>query len=188
MQRVLIRIDGLCFDVRRAAFPLCVVGGGGDLAAAFDEDVSLETVSFALSYVEVYIYQTDAGACIYMHVCMSTYLQRVLPREALIAMLAGKRLDGQMNALMALEIVIPVEALGALIAFEGAVVGGGLLVVRGPQEVRHCGCGAAVDGHHARVHAADEGHLAVWIVDVGVHGAGLGDEAAVRALVLVRMR
>lgn len=50
-----------------------------------------------------------------------TYLQRVLAREALIAVRAGERFHGQMNPLMTLEIVVAVEALRTLVAFEWPV-------------------------------------------------------------------
>lgn len=45
-------------------------------------------------------------------------LQRILAREALVAMGAWERLHGEMDPLMALQIVIPVEALRTLVAFE----------------------------------------------------------------------
>ena len=51
-----------------------------------------------------------------------TYLQRIFAREALVAVAAGKRLDGEMYALVTLEIMIAVEALWALIASERSVV------------------------------------------------------------------
>jgi hypothetical protein len=57
-------------------------------------------------------------------------LQGILPREALIAVVAGKRLDGEMDPLMPLQVMVAVEALWALIAFERPVVGSGLLVLR----------------------------------------------------------
>lgn len=47
-----------------------------------------------------------------------TYLQCVLARKALVAVRAREWLHSQMNPLMTLEIVIAVEALRALVAFE----------------------------------------------------------------------
>lgn len=54
---------------------------------------------------------------------VSTYLEGVFPGEALLAMAARERLHRQVDTLMPLEIVIPVEALGALVALEWAVIG-----------------------------------------------------------------
>lgn len=52
-----------------------------------------------------------------------THLQCVLPREALLAMIARERLDRQMDPLMPLQIVVAVEALRALVALERTIVG-----------------------------------------------------------------
>lgn len=46
------RIDGLGFDVRRVAFPLCVVTTICGLAATLDQDVSLERISTLASTAE----------------------------------------------------------------------------------------------------------------------------------------
>lgn len=51
-----------------------------------------------------------------------TYLERILTREALVAVAAREWLDCQMNSLMPLQIVISVEALRALVASEWPVV------------------------------------------------------------------
>jgi hypothetical protein len=68
-------------------------------------------------------------------------------------MITRKRLHSQMNPLVPLQVVIPVEALRTLIALERPVVGAGLLVRRVAQEVRHARCVAAVEArHHARVY------------------------------------
>lgn len=49
-------------------------------------------------------------------------LQRILPRKALITVAAGEWLHRQMNPLMSLQVMIAVEALGALIAFEWTII------------------------------------------------------------------
>ena len=54
--------------------------------------------------------------------CMSTNLERILSREALVAVATWKWLDSQMYPLMSLQIVIAVEALRTLVASEGSVV------------------------------------------------------------------
>ena len=50
------------------------------------------------------------------------YLERILPREALLTMTAREGLDRQVNPLMPLQVVIAVEALRTLIALERPVV------------------------------------------------------------------
>lgn len=57
-------------------------------------------------------------------------------------MVAREGLDCQVDPLVALEIVITVEALWTLVALEGPVVGGGLLMLWVAHEVRH-GCSVA---------------------------------------------
>ncbi len=52
----------------------------------------------------------------------TTYLEGILSREALVAMTTREWLDSQMNSLVSLQVVVPVEALGALVASEGSVV------------------------------------------------------------------
>lgn len=51
-----------------------------------------------------------------------THLQSVLPGEALLAKCARERLHREVNPLMPLQVVIPVEALRALVALERAVL------------------------------------------------------------------
>lgn len=82
-----------------------------------------------------------------------------------------KRLHRQMNALMSLQVVIPVEALRALIALERPVVGRPRLVEgvwRMPAvHLLHAGHVATVEAReNARLHAAQQRHLAVRTVDV----------------------
>jgi hypothetical protein len=50
------------------------------------------------------------------------YLECVLPRKALVAMVARERLDSQMYPLVSLQVVVPVEALWTLVAFERPIV------------------------------------------------------------------
>ena len=76
--------------------------------AAFDQNVPLSNVSVAGRRN-----RKDDG---------STNLERVLTGEALVAVATWERLDGEMNALMPLQVVISVETLRALIASEGSVV------------------------------------------------------------------
>lgn len=48
-------------------------------------------------------------------------LESILAREAFIAVTARERLDSQVDTLVALQIVISIEALWALIALERAI-------------------------------------------------------------------
>src|SRR4051812_3098101 len=50
-----------------------------------------------------------------------THLEGVFPRKALVAVRARERLHGEMDALVALQIMVPIEALGTLIALEWSV-------------------------------------------------------------------
>jgi hypothetical protein len=96
-----------------------------------------------------------------------TYLQGILPREALIAVVAGKRLDGEMDPLMPLQVMVAVEALWALIAFERPVVGSGLLVLRVTHEMRHSGCMTTVKSRHHGWMATNQGKSAIGVLNVG---------------------
>jgi len=85
-------------------------------------------------------------------------LQRVLSREALVAMIAREWLDCQVDPLMPLQIVIAVETLRALIAFEWAIIGR-LLLGMGVSAVHllHARCLSTIEaGHHPSVHVANE--------------------------------
>jgi len=96
-----------------------------------------------------------------------TYLERILPREAFVAVIARERLDSKMDPLVPLQIVIPVEALGALIALERSVVGSGLLVLRVAHEMRHS-CGVtAVESWHHRGMASNKCQSTVGVLNVG---------------------
>lgn len=86
----------------------------------------------------------------------STYLQGILSREALIAVLAREGLYRQMNSLVSLQVVVPVEALRALVALEWPVIGRLLLMLRVTQEVWYRGCVSTVESlHHAGVDASN---------------------------------
>lgn len=67
---------------------------------------------------------------------------------------ARERLDCQVDSLVPFQVVVPIEALGALIALEWPVVRSCLLVrVVSLHEVRHLGRVSAVEArHHSRVH------------------------------------
>lgn len=51
-----------------------------------------------------------------------TDLQSVLPGESLLTKRARERLHGQMNLLVSFQVVVPVEALYALVALEGSIL------------------------------------------------------------------
>ena len=84
-----------------------------------------------------------------------SYLQGVFSREALVTVGAWKRLDCQVDPLVSFQVVVPIEALGTLVALEWPVVRSCLLVrVVSLHEVRHLGRVPTVEArHHSRVHA-----------------------------------
>lgn len=127
-------------------------------------------------------------------------LERILPREALVAVSAGERLDCEVDALVPLKVVIAVEALRALVALERPVIGRGALALS--LCVRSCGSGRSggagvvrgwgamvevrsvqadgvqaggvpaveAQGHAWSQRAVDELHLARWVLHVRQHG------------------
>jgi hypothetical protein len=97
-------------------------------------------------------------------------------------MAAREWLDRQVDALVALQIVVPVEALRALVALEGPVVLLLLLLLAVVSVHVLAAHGVAV----LHVHAPDERHLAAWLVHVGHDGPRHGREAVpvVRARVV----
>lgn len=113
------------------------------------------------------------------------YLERIFAGEALVAMAAREWLDGQVNSLVTLQIVIPVEALWALIATERSVVWWvGLLrmmsvhlrVLRSAVEV----------GHHAVLHAvSNERHLSARVVHIREDGHLIAIRPVLRILLLL---
>lgn len=111
----------------------------------------------------------------------STNLQSIFPRETLLAVIAREGLDGQVDPLMTLQVVIPIEALRTLITFEGAVVGrSGLPVsrmMRGMATIHMLHIrqvATVVPREKARLEIAHERHLPARVVDIGhdgpVHG------------------
>jgi hypothetical protein len=96
----------------------------------------------------------NVSICTVSHVLFLSYLQGVFSREALVTMGAWKRLDCQVDSLVSFQVVVPIEALGALIALEWPVVRSCLLVgVVSLHEVRHLGRVPTVEArHHSRVH------------------------------------
>jgi hypothetical protein len=96
-----------------------------------------------------------------------TYLERILPREALVAVIAGERLDSQMYPLVSLQVMVAIETLWALVAFEWSIICSWLLVGRVTKEMRHGRCMATVEtGHHSRMNAYQR-KLTVGVLDVG---------------------
>lgn len=101
-----------------------------------------------------------------------TYLESVLARERLVAVLAGEWLDSQMNTLMSLQIVIAVEGLWALIALERPVVLWRRLlwvsVRRTVIHAVHVCCMSTVESEReARAHGTiDQLHLTIRILHV----------------------
>jgi hypothetical protein len=101
-------------------------------------------------------------------------LQCILAGKTFIAMRTWKRLHRQMYALMSFQVVIPVEALRALITLERPVVGRPRLVDRVRRvpavHLLHAGHVATVEtGEDAWLHATEQRHLAVWTVYVRHH-------------------
>ena len=54
--------------------------------------------------------------------CDSTNLEGIFSGETLITVVAREGLDSKMDSLVALQVVVPVEALRALVAFERPVL------------------------------------------------------------------
>lgn len=71
---------------------------------------------------------------------------------------------------MPLQVVIPVEALGALIALERSVVSSRLLVLWVAHEMRHSCCVTAVESWHHRRVASDKCQSTVGVLNVGEDG------------------
>jgi hypothetical protein len=106
-----------------------------------------------------------------------THLERVFPREALITMSTREWLHRQVNSLMALEIMIPVEALRALVTLERPIVMRWcrLRLVRiVVVHVLHVGGMPAVEVHKTGRETSHEHWRLTWIRKVGKNGAMLG--------------
>ena len=83
-------------------------------------------------------------------------------------MSAREWLDGQVDTLVSFQVVISVEALGALIAFERSVVLWIRLSLGVAIHLLHMRSMSAVEPlHHRRWHAANERNLAVGVADIG---------------------
>jgi len=112
-------------------------------------------------------------------------LQCVLAGKALITMSAREGLDSQMNPLMTLQVMIAVEALGALVAFERSVCGGPGKAgvghwVRSVQMLRAGDVSTVETGKDARLHASHHRHGTIRAVDVGHSGPGHGGKGVRR--------
>lgn len=114
----------------------------------------------------------------YRHHCpcevSGTYLQRVFSGETLVAVATRERLDGKMDPLMPLQVVVSIEALWALVAAEWPII----LLDLGLRVTVHlllhlCRRVTAVKaaGDHAVRHAANHLQLAARVVDVGQYGS-----------------
>ena len=81
---------------------------------------------------------------------------------------ARERFDSQMNPLMPLEIMIPIERLRADIALERPFIGGGMLL----GAIQLSRVAAVVGGHHGRDARGytDQGHWVTGVVHVCHHG------------------
>jgi hypothetical protein len=104
-----------------------------------------------------------------------TYLQCVLAREALVTVGARERLHGQVNPLVALQVMIPVEALGALITLEWSIGSWTRHTMVGYRvsSVEMLGVGdvsTIETRQNARLHSAHHRHGTIRAVDVGHDG------------------
>ncbi len=104
----------------------------------------------------------------------SSYFQGIFPTEALVAVVAGKWLHGQMDPLVPLEVVIPVEGLGARVALERALLLLGLVVVTVPlwYVVVSMRTGPVVAWHAHACDSADEPHRPTWVPNIRHDGIG----------------
>jgi len=93
-------------------------------------------------------------------------LESVLAGEALVAVVAWERLHSQVNALVSFQIVIAVEALRALVAFEWSIIRCRLMVWWLAQKVRHRSCVSAVESLHHPWMNAYQSKLTVRVLDV----------------------
>lgn len=79
-------------------------------------------------------------------------LERIFPGETLITVVTREGLDGEMDPLVTLQIMVPVEALWALITLEWTIVGSWWLVLGMSHEVGHLRSVSTVETrHHAGV-------------------------------------
>jgi len=97
-----------------------------------------------------------------------TYLEGVFPAEALVAEGAGVRLHRQVDPLVPLEVVVPVEGLRAHIALERPLLRGRLAVAPVHAHMGPVGAVVAVSRHG---HPRDQRHLPARVANVGHDGA-----------------
>ena len=94
-------------------------------------------------------------------------------------MTTGKGLDGQMDSLMAFEIMVSIEALRALVTFKGPIlrlllgVCLGCHVYMGNLSVVGIAC------HQPIRHSPDQSHLGSWTVKIGHDGTSHGGQGIV---------
>jgi len=132
----------LAFTLDAVGIYICHVGVGSallldgisrSLAASLDEHMSLQAPSALMFIFAAHQFVGQA------------HLQSVLPAEALVTVSAGEGLDSQVDPLVPLEVVVPVEALRALVTLEGPLSLRHRVVLR-VVEMRHVDCGAGVEG------------------------------------------
>lgn len=133
-------------------------------AAAFDEDVSL---------LDILI---DAFTCLAKF--EESYLEGVFSGETLVTMKAGKGFHSEVDPFMSLQVMISVETLGTLVAFEGPIIGHWLLLMLllwlllvAVDVLGVCNISAVELWHHAMLHIANHGHLASGTMHVRHNGA-----------------
>ena len=100
-----------------------------------------------------------------------TYLESIFSGETLVAMCAWEWLDREMYPLMSLQIVVPVEALGALITLERSICCGLLLmsgVVAMTEEMGDIRSMSTVEWLHHLWDSTDQSHLTIWIANVRI--------------------
>ena len=101
----------------------------------------------------------------------STYFERILARETLVAVIAREGLYSKVNPLMSLQVMVSVEALRALVAFERPIMRWWLLrricSLLAIHALWVCGI-ATVEAHwqHVCLHVAHHSHLAPGTVHV----------------------
>ena len=84
-----------------------------------------------------------------------------------------------MNALMAFEIMIPVEALRTLVAPKWTIVLWRLLLPLAVVHLHLCSMATVEVRHHIGRYPADHLKLTAWIIDVAEHRAWIGIAALV---------
>lgn len=115
------------------------------------------------------------------------YLEGILSREALLAVATGEGLHSQVYPLVPLKVVVAVEALGALVAFERTIVVRLLLwrMVCTVHMLEACSMSTVEARHQAMRHATNQLKTATGVVDIRKNGARQW-VALERSLVMVR--